>query len=70
MSEWISVKDGLPEKAGDYLVAWTWAEGTGWEEHNVDIVYFRGKKHWAKMEDKITHWMEKPKHPKEVKDEQ
>ena len=69
MYEWHKVEDELPKVAGDYLVAWTWAKGYEWEEHHVDIVYFRGKKHWAKLEDKITHWTEKPKSPLDMEDD-
>lgn len=48
MSEWISVKDRLPEEQGYY----------------IDIVYFRGKTKWAKGNERVTHWMPLPELPK------
>lgn len=63
--EWISVKDRLPDEKGYYLVCWVWAEGTEWEEKNIDKVYFRGKNHWAKDEKLIHYWMPLPEPPKE-----
>ena len=65
MSEWISVKDRLPERKGKYLVTWLWAYGTEYENKYVDVVFFRGKTHWAKFEKYITHWMPLPDPPKE-----
>lgn len=57
MSDWISVQDRLPDKAGDYLVFCC--------NHNfITISYFRGKTTWAKGNERITHWMLLPELPK------
>ena len=63
MSEWISVKDRLPDKAGDYLVAlpYKWTGGIDWV---IDRIYFRGKTTWATANKRISHWMPLPEPPK------
>lgn len=59
MSEWISVKDRLPEKLNKVLVA----------HHNgITIAYYynnswvgkQGKKHYLSS---VTHWMPLPERP-------
>lgn len=67
MSEWISVKDRLPETAGEYLVVY---HPCYWdavrEELRVGIDTFRGKTAWAKKKyQRVTHWMPLPESPKE-----
>jgi len=61
--KWISVKDRLPKEQGYYLVCCLWGEGTLYEKQGVDLIYFRGKQHWAKHEECITHWTYLPKPP-------
>ena len=66
--KWISVKDVMPEKAGDYLVI-----GERWSGSNVDvyIAYHHDKKYAHKFLsdcndhglDPITHWMHLPNPP-------
>ena len=62
MSEWISVKDKLPDTKGYYLVAIpnTWREVTEW---SIITLYFRGKTKWATCNGHITHWMPLPDNP-------
>ena len=65
MSEWISVKDRLPETKGEYLVVynpchWDCVE----DETKVGIDSFRGKSAWAKKKyQRVTHWMPLPNPP-------
>lgn len=59
MSEWISVKDRLPEMKGYYLVCYPF-----YNRQEINIVYFRGKSQWAKCSKYITHWMPLPEPPK------
>lgn len=61
--KWISVKDRLPKKQGYYLVCCFLGKGTLYEEQSIDLIYFRGKQHWAKREKYITHWTYLPKPP-------
>ena len=61
MSEWISVKDRLPEHKGYYLVYW---QRYGSRDY-IEIIYFRGKSRWATANDIITHWMPLPEKPTE-----
>lgn len=52
--KWISVNDP-PKEKGYYLVT------VNYHGHRfTDTVYFRGKSHWAKNEEYITHWMHLP----------
>ena len=67
MSEWISVKERLPEKPGEYLVAY---QPCYWDnvqpEFRVGIDSFRGKTAWAKKKYQcVTHWMPLPEPPEE-----
>ena len=67
MSEWISVKERLPEKPGEYLVAY---HPCYWDnvqpEFRVGIDSFRGKTAWAKKKYQcVTHWMPLPEPPEE-----
>ena len=63
--KWISVDDRLPEKYGEYIVAFDYGQvGTNlW--HSKDV--YRGKvreAHWAyNGHEHITHWMPMPEHP-------
>lgn len=68
MTEWISVKERLPEKAGEYLVAYhpCYWDDVDTTHHEVGIDTFRGKSSWAKKKfQRVTHWMPKPEPPKE-----
>lgn len=63
MSEWISVKDRLPEENGRYLCIWE-----DCDKKNIDCVNFRdGFFPWEELlgERLITHWMPLPEPPKE-----
>ena len=62
MNKWISVKNGLPEIKGYYLVCYY---DSYFDSYGIDIVYFRGKSQWAKCNKYITHWMPLPEPPKE-----
>lgn len=68
MDEWISVKDRLPDKAGEYLVAFHpchW-DMVNWSVRLVGMDTFRGKSAWAKKKfQRVTHWMPLPEPPKE-----
>lgn len=67
MNEWISVKERLPETAGEYLVVYHpchWDAVS--EKVCVGIDTFRGKTAWAKKKyQRVTHWMPLPESPKE-----
>ena len=69
MEKWISVRDQLPPKKGDYLVNCHHEYRDGRTSDYVNIIYFRGKQHWATGDDCITHWMPIPEPPKEVTNE-
>lgn len=62
MSEWVSVKDRLPDKQGYYLVAIpnNWRKPVEW---SLMTLFFRGKTKWATCNGSITHWMSLPEHP-------
>jgi hypothetical protein len=65
MSGWISVKDQLPERAGDYIV---WIDGTsdtGDCTPGVRAPFFFFKQHGTFRED-VTHWMPLPDAPEEI----
>ncbi len=60
-SEWISVKDRLPEKEGTYL---TYTEN---EQIHIDcfcIYPNHGTKFFVGGNGKVTHWMPLPEPPK------
>lgn len=62
MSEWISVKDRLPEDGDDLSIMLVW-RGI---EHDYDTVRWRYQQGWdCVIQDKatITHWMPLPKPP-------
>ena len=67
MSEWISVKDRLPDAKGEYLVTyhpchWDYVQP---DVKVVGIDSFRGKTTWAKKKfQRVTHWMPLPEPPK------
>jgi hypothetical protein len=64
----IPVAERLPEKAGEYLVAYY---PCYWEHIHHDTILigldtFRGKTAWAKRKhQKVTHWMPLPQPPKD-----
>ena len=66
MSEWISVKDRLPEKQGVYLVAFKPPLP------KVTIAWWATREYgWYDLEynfntDGVSHWMPLPEYPKEV----
>ena len=63
MTDWISVKDRMPEKEGRYLV---YAPGTNnMGEIIMRIIPHRDNK-YIRDESTITHWMPLPAPPKEV----
>ena len=66
MSEWISVKDRLPDTSADILVAayWhdSWQTMVGWYSGNYWWVY---TSHGAFMPGPVSHWMPLPEPPKE-----
>lgn len=66
-SEWISVKERLPEIPGEYLVAY---HPCHWDNVypgiRVGTDLFRGRTTWAKKKyQRITHWMPLPEPPEE-----
>lgn len=64
---WVSVKDRLPDKKGDYIVncRHTYGGENPHVRNYVTIIHFRGKTKWATGNDCITHWMPKPFPPTE-----
>ena len=66
-NEWVSVKDRLPETAGEYLVVYHPCHRDNVSaEICVGIDSFRGKTAWAKKKyQRVTHWMPLPEPPKE-----
>lgn len=64
--EWISVKDGLPETRGEYLVAYHICYGDNVDkEVLVGMDSFRGKSSWAKNKNhRVIAWMPLPELPK------
>lgn len=71
VSEWISIKDRLPERKGQYIVAYhpcMWDNVM--QETVVGIDSYRGGKGgiWVKNKyQRVTHWMPMPLPPKEDK---
>ncbi len=70
MSEWISVKDKLPDKPGEYLVYYKGRAGlidyAAFGEYSVG--YFRGTS-WDNNSYRgyvITHWVPLPKQPEDA----
>jgi len=66
-TEWISVKDRLPDNHDDVLVV-----GEGWDNMNWWRIYFYEKGIWytidgdevnEQSQSKITHWMPLPEPP-------
>lgn len=72
MSEWISVKDRLPDKIGDYLVhmhyvpnGFGYAVCTYLGDEGIDGVYgFSVPESQRRNGGKITHWQPLPNPPK------
>ena len=66
MSEWISVKDRLPETSGRYLTYATTPDGSGsfTKDYKV-LTFFVGEISWVCANSIVTHWMPLPEPPKE-----
>ena len=67
VSPWHRVEEP-PKKAGEYIVAYhpCWWDDVKTQVTKVGMDSFRGKASWAKRKrQRVTHWMEKPKPPKE-----
>lgn len=65
VQEWISVKDRLPEKSGEYLTYCGDYDG-------VCVLYYevlKTKGKWRTRWKKVTHWMPLPTPPKGVSEE-
>jgi len=73
MSEWISVKDSLPDEStlDKQNFVLTWFRGTGWKDHDpwqVEIGEISSG-HWrprggnGNFDDRVTHWMPLPEPP-------
>lgn len=61
VQEWISVKDRLPEKRGEYLCYYKF------EPDSPDVICentYQGSGLWLSEMDKVTHWMPLPQPPK------
>ena len=64
MNKWISIKDGLPQKPGQYL--------THWPDGDIEVFEFEGvpgEFGWVIPNGKygiVTHWARLPEPPKGV----
>lgn len=71
MTEWISVKDRLPESQGDVLVVAFWHECwqpmVGWYSE-IERKWRIITPHGEKVPAGVTHWMPLPEIPKEEPD--
>ena len=73
LNEWISVKDKLPEKDGNYLVTacdegCSAGEGIWYSMVVVVAEYYKGSWTWYdeySLEGIVTHWMPMPEPPEE-----
>lgn len=69
MSEWISVKDRLPEKHILCLVTYHpchWVQNTDFTKTLVGTDRLIGKNMWARNKyQNVTHWMPLPEPPEE-----
>ena len=66
MDKWTNVNDRLPEKAGQYIVAYhpCYWDNVEWETVCIGMDTFRGKATWAKRKfQRVTHWMPLPEPP-------
>lgn len=71
--QWISVKDRLPEVAGNYLVCFFNPESNLKRLYSITSIWSRGKWYFDFMEKEkaedhtltITHWMPLPNPPKQ-----
>jgi len=64
MSEWISVKDKMPEKDHEYyLVNWTYLEMTYSDKGQQHVMFFKYGRFECAHEECITHWMPLPETP-------
>lgn len=66
VAAWVSVKDRLPDRKGEYLVAYHpcyWDKVK--EETVVGYDSYRGGARWARNKyQRVTHWMPMPEPPK------
>lgn len=60
-SVWYSVRDGMPDKDKDVLVACRSKNGV----YNIDKGYYNGERMVHRGSAEVTHWMPLPKAPKE-----
>ena len=61
VQEWISIKDRLPDKRGEYLCYYKF------EPDSPDVVCentYQGSGLWLSEMDKVTHWQPMPQPPK------
>ena len=61
VQEWISVKDRLPDKRGEYLCYYKF------EPDSPDVICentYQGNGLWLSEMDKVTHWQPMPQPPK------
>ncbi len=70
MGEWISVKDRLPEKRGEYLCYFRYP-GIDVPSLNFicDVICqntYQGSGRWLSDMNNVTHWMPLPEPPKEA----
>lgn len=66
MSEWISVKDRLPNKEGIYICVLDLTPMVGFKYRTIETVRYSGR--WlydSKEINYVTHWMPLPEPPKE-----
>ena len=67
MSEWISVKDRMPEKEGKYIVCKSGnVYALPMRINGLGHKYWEAGKYFKKETDKVSHWMPFPESPKEV----
>ena len=62
MSEWISVKERLPDKKGEYLVAVNRTSNGKPRGQTVNTAWY-GYRHDGGFHEAITHWMPLPDPP-------
>ena len=68
-SEWISVKDRLPETDGEYLIRKVhyWTDTDGYSKMGVSVYVQSHENPWKEVGNlcMVTHWMPLPEPPKE-----
>ena len=65
MTDWISVKDRLPEKTGSYLVFRNIGYGKQFFSIGIRLFYEQAPEAFT-MDKSVTHWMPLPDPPEEV----